>query len=154
MIEPVGMGNNETDDYDELVAEIQNLTEAIEELRLEIEELQASRYDAPDYSVITIGSYESHQEWSEDGNSTVIYFDFIPEYNITKDGNSITIDYIGMGVGGNIGSKIESGACINHSPQLKFVNSEGIPFSAYGGGNAMHWMAYDNVEVSKSFSSE
>ena len=29
-IEPVGTGNNETDDYDELIAEIQNLTNGIE----------------------------------------------------------------------------------------------------------------------------
>ena len=33
MIEPVGTGNNETDDYDELIAEIQNLTNEIAELR-------------------------------------------------------------------------------------------------------------------------
>ena len=83
MIEPVGMGNNETDDYDELIAEIQNLTNAIEELRLEIEEMKSSRYDAPENSTIEI-IYVDSQPGPEDNNWTLVY---TPMYNVTKNGN-------------------------------------------------------------------
>ena len=113
MIEPVGMGNNETDDYDELIAEIQNLTNAIEELRLEIEEMKSSRYDAPENSIIELRSANSYWRGDED-NWTIEY---TPWLNVTKNGNTVIIEY----VRGDSPNNVINGSCTNSNPAAMHI---------------------------------
>ena len=132
MIEPVGMGNNETDDYDELIAEIQNLTNAIEELRLEIEEMKSSRYDAPENSTIEVRLVDSY--WRAEDNWTIEY---TPWINITKNGNTVTVEYVGSSVPS--GNAYQSGTCTNANPYFRFENVDGVQIAGIYGG-AHTWL--------------
>ena len=130
MIEPVGTGNNETDDYDELIAEIQNLTNEIEELRLEIEEMKSSRYDAPENSIIELRSANSY--WRGDENWTIEY---TPWLNVTKNGNTVIIEY----VRGDSPNDVISGSCTNSNPYFQFLNVDGVQIAGIYGG-AHSWL--------------
>ena len=70
-IEPVGMNNNETDDYDELIAEIQNLTDEVNSLKSDMNNML---YDPAENS--TVSMYR--------GNNDYI--------NFTKVGNTIHVN--------------------------------------------------------------
>jgi len=130
-IEPVGTGNNETDDYDELIAEIQNLTNEIEELRLEIEEMKSSRYDAPENSIIELRSANSYWRGDED-NWTIEY---TPWLNVTKNGNTVIIEY----VRGDSPNDVISGSCTNSNPYFQFLNVDGVQIAGIYGG-AHSWL--------------
>ncbi len=113
-IEPVGMGdnggndtiyyyyNNDTyyvngTDYLELISQVENLTVEVEELTIEVEELtevleemQSSKYDVPENSSISI--YYSTIKFDDDG---IEYLHTIPQFEIIKSGNTLTIEYMG-----------------------------------------------------------
>ena len=79
-IEPVGTGNNDTEDYDELITEIANLTDQIEELNEQIEvlsndlqSLEYYQYNPSDNSTISIYRYYNEE--------------LILLFNVTKNGN-------------------------------------------------------------------
>ena len=137
MIEPVGMGNNETDDYDELIAEIQNLTNAIEELRLEIEEMKSSRYDAPENSTIEIRSVNSKQ----DPDTGDWYLEYKPQYNITKNGNTVMVEFVGPLTASVIpnGTTVDW-TCTSGGPFIRFENVDGVAIASYYGG-VNYWLA-------------
>jgi hypothetical protein len=80
MIEPVGMGNNETDDYDELVSEIANLTDRIEELNEQIDVLSED-----------LQSLETYRYNPEENSNITIPLSHNISMNITKMGNTIHI---------------------------------------------------------------
>ena len=119
-IEPVGTGDNggnETNNYNEtnhyfynndtyyvngtdyleLISQVENLTAEVEDLTIEVEELtevleemQSSKYDVPENSSISI--YYSTTKFDDDGQE---YLHTIPQFEIIKSGNTLTIEYMG-----------------------------------------------------------
>ena len=130
MIEPVGTGNNETDDYDELIAEIQNLTNEIAELRLEIEEMKSSRYDAPENSNFTINDYD---EWYGEGDQ--LNWKITPMYRYIKEGHTLIIEYLGpepSGYNTNWDFNETELYCYDHFPYLDVYNADGVIIDSLG----------------------
>lgn len=121
---------NETN-YLELISAIEVLTDEVEKLRMEIEEMKSSGYDAPENSTIEIKNSNSKQddngEW---------YIEIMPQYNITKNGNTVTVVYVGPQ---NSGSPL-SGTCTSANPFFRFENADGVPIAAIAGGRD-DWLA-------------
>ncbi len=153
-IEPVGTGDNggnETNnyyynndtyyvnstDYIELISQVENLTVEIEKLRMEIEEMKSSGYDAPDNSTIELKSISSITNQSGgNGWETVLK----PYMNITKNGNTVTVEYVGTPPTFAI-----NGTCAGFHTHFEFQNVEGVSIAAINGG-AHNWLARD-IEV-------
>ena len=116
---------NGTANYDELIGEIQNLTDEIEELRLEIEELQASEYQPPENSNFTINDYDDM--YDEDGNK---YWKITPQYRYIKEGHTLIIEYLGSAPNPNIHPNWFFNEtelyCGDHFPSLAVYSSEGV----------------------------
>ncbi|MDP6587223.1 MAG: hypothetical protein QF535_21415 [Anaerolineales bacterium] len=143
MIEPVGTGNNETDDYDELIAEIQNLTNEIAKLRLEIEinraelEKLGAGYDVPENSTIKIQTVNSFQ----DVDTGDWYLEYKPQYNITKNGNTVTVEFVGSFTATPQNETTGDWTCTSGGPYIiRFENVDGVAIASYYGG-AYNWLA-------------
>ena len=76
-IEPVGMNNNETNDYDELISEIQNLTAEVNSLKSDMNDML---YDPAEYSNISLKTGYTNPLVSGDGWNTL---------NFSKMGNTL-----------------------------------------------------------------
>lgn len=127
-IEPVGTGDNggnETNnyyynndtyyvngtDYLELISQVENLTAEVEALRLEIEEMQSSKYDVPENSSILIDRFS--------------YRDF----EIIKTGNIVTLEYRGAQAFPNLFNTSAPRNCTHQDyswPSIIFSNVDGI----------------------------
>ena len=140
-IEPVGTGDNggnETNNYNEtnhyyynndtyyvngtdyleLISQVENLTAEVEALRLEIEEMQSSKYDVPENSSITINDYNYY--YDEDDQKQI---KLTPKYEIIKSGNTITIEYLGPRTSSSHFLSTERN-CTDAYFGLTFVNGE------------------------------
>jgi|5B_taG_2_1085324.scaffolds.fasta_scaffold02266_2 hypothetical protein len=150
-IEPVGTGDNggnETNnyyynndtyyvngtDYLELISQVENLTVEVEKLRMEIKEMQSSGYDAPDNSTIEIKSVSSITNQSG-GNGWETRL--TPEMNITKNGNTVTVEFVGTPP---TSASLVNGTCRAFSPYFEFQNVEGVTIAGIYGG-AHEWLA-------------
>jgi len=160
-IEPVGTGDNggnETNNYNEtnhyyynndtyyvngtdyleLISQVENLTAEVEALRLEIEEMQSSKYDIPENSSIWI-HYNSYEENRD--------------YEIIKNGSTITIEYRGDILNNpNYWNATYPRNCTTFTPGFDFYNVDGVMIkSVHPGSNLWHdeggefWM--DGVEI-------
>ena len=134
-IEPVGMGDNgdnETNNYNEtnhyyynndtyyanstdyleLISQVENLTAEVEALRLEIEEMQSSKYDVPENSSILIDRFNSR------------------DFEIVKTGNIITLEYRGVALTSNyFNTSAELRNCTHPDytwPSLILSNGDGV----------------------------
>ena len=150
-IEPVGTGDNgsnETNhyyynnntyyvngtDYLELISQVENLTVEVERLRMEIEEMKSSRYDAPDNGTIEIKSISSITNQSGgNGWETVIK----PWLNITKNGNTVTVEYVGTPP---TSGSLVNGTCRAYGYYFDFQNVEGVSIAVISGG-AHEWLS-------------
>jgi hypothetical protein len=83
-ISPVGTDDG-GEDYDELVAEIQNLTEEIERLREDIQSLEVYQYNPPEESTL-------HFRQFTEGNYIIVW-------TAVKSGNNVTVFYEGQSGG-------------------------------------------------------
>ena len=90
ILEPVGTNGNETVSYDELIAEIANLTEQIEELNNQIavlsddlQSLEYYQYNPPENSTIYVYGFNA------DNDSKFV------RYIVTKTGNLVHVEYTG-----------------------------------------------------------
>ena len=129
-IEPVGTNNNETEDYNALIGELQNLTDEIEELRLEIEDLQASEYQAPENSNFTINDYDD--VYDGDGNRI---WKVTPDIRYTKEGNTLIIEYLGpepSAYGTSWDFNETELYCKDHFPYLVVYNADGVVIDSIG----------------------
>lgn len=130
-IEPVGTNNNETDDYNVLIGEIQNLTDEIEELRLEIEDLQASEYQAPENSNFTINDY---QQWYGSGDQ--LSWKITPMYKYIKEGHTLIIEYTGpepSGYNTNWDFNETELYCVDRFEPLVVYNADGVVIDSIQG---------------------
>ena len=143
-IEPVGTednGGNDTNnyyfhnndtyyvngtDYLELISQVENLTVEVEKLRMEIKEMQSSGYDAPDNSTIEIKSIRTITNQSGgNGWETIL----TPEMNITKNGNTVTVEYVGTPPTYAI-----NGTCAGFHTGFEFQNVDGVSIAKINGG--------------------
>lgn len=113
---------NETN-YLELISAIEALTDEVENLRMEIEEMKSSGYDAPENSTIEIMTVK--QESFED--EYLMWTE--PYMNITKNGNTVTLEYVGLQPYGQT-----SGNCTEYGPNIRFANVDGVTIASYYGG--------------------
>jgi len=109
-IEPVGTGNNDTEDYDELITEIANLTDQIEELNEQIEvlsndlqSLEYYQYNPSDNSTISIYRYYNEE--------------LILLFNVTKNGNVVYLESMS-------GSTWHDGLCTSGVREIIFYTSD------------------------------
>jgi len=153
-IEPVGMGDNDGNgtnnyyynndtyyvngtDYLELISQVENLTAEVEALRLEIEEMQSSKYDVPENSSIWI-HYHSYDENRD--------------YEIIKNGSTITVEYRGDNLNDYLNTTYPRN-CTTFTPELSFYNVDGVMIKSFnawsnlfsGEGDSEFWM--DGVEI-------
>tara|TARA_B100001094_G_C17922670_1_gene666731 strand:+ start:115 stop:792 length:678 start_codon:yes stop_codon:yes gene_type:complete len=137
-IEPVGNHNNETDDYDMLIGELQNLTNEIEELGLEIKELQESEYQPPENSNFTIYTYSKRY----DENNTA-YKLATPNFQFFKEGNTLIIEYAGPSQHTDYYAKQDTDLfCTDSWPSLYVYNSDGVIIEALTSANTFRDFNY------------
>ena len=162
-IEPVGTGDNggnETNNYNEtnhyyynndtyyvngtdyleLISQVENLTAEVEALRLEIEEMQSSKYNVPANSSIWI-----HDQHAENR-----------DYEIIKNGSTITVEYRGDILNNfNYWNATYPRNCTIFTPSLSFYNVDGVMIKSFHGDSTGYhlwheaygefWM--DGVEI-------
>ena len=154
-IEPVGMGDNDGNgtnnyyynndtyyvngtDYLELISQVENLTAEVEALTEVLEEMQSSKYDAPENSSIWI----HYHHYVENRDIEII-----------KNGSTITIEYRG---GDNLENYLNTTYprnCTTFTPVLSFYNVDGVMIKSFnawsnlfsGEGDSEFWM--DGVEI-------
>ena len=138
-IEPVGTHNNETHDYDILIGEIQNLTDEIDNLNEQIDilsedlqSLESYRYNPPENSSKILTSYRCMYEHNV--SKSVCKYD--EELEIIKEGNKITLVYIGARIDGgmvseDVYSNTSSINCTREAIPLTFMDSAGVTIGNY-----------------------
>ena len=165
-IEPVGTGDNggnETNnyyynndtyyvngtDYLELISQVENLTVAVEELTHEvkvltdaIEEMQSSKYDVLENSSMIIYHVVENESASQATDPRHVE----PLYEIIKEGNTITVNYLGAS-GGSVIPHSPSN-CTSVYPYLTFYGHDdeiimNIPSSI----DALSFGLHENIEV-------
>ena len=164
-IEPVGTGDNggnETNnyyynndtyyvngtDYLELISKVENLTAEVEELRLAVEdltsileEMQSSKYDVLENSSMIIYHIVENETGQGSGGARHVE----PLYGITKEGNTITVDYLGVSRGNtNPDSPVN---CSNSNPGLSFYGHDDEIIGSLHGYSPYDYILRDDVEV-------
>ena len=168
-IEPVGTGDNggnETNNYNEtnhyfynndtyyvngtdyleLISQVENLTVAVEELTHEVkvltdvlEEMQSSKYEVLENSSMIIYHIVEN---NTDGDTRHVE----PLYEIIKEGNIITVNYVGYSRGSVIPNSPSN--CTSFNPGLTFYGHDDNIISTLSGGNTpYHYVLRDDVEV-------
>ena len=157
-IEPVGTGDNggnETNNYNEtnhyyynndtyyvngtdyleLISQVENLTAEVEALRLEIEEMQSSKYNVPANSSIWI-----HDQHAENR-----------DFEIIKNGSTITVEYRGDNLNNYFNTTYPRN-CTIFTPSLNFYNVDGVMIKSFNAHSSLWHDAYgefwmDGVEI-------
>jgi hypothetical protein len=173
-IEPVGMGDNDGNettyvydnetnnyysdndnyyvngtDYLELISQVENLTVAVEDLTHEVkvltdvlEEMQSSKYDVSENSSMII----YHLVENVSGQSSGEEYHVEPLYGITKEGNTITVDYLGVSKG-----SVEANSpmnCTSSGLGLTFYGHDGLQFPVvWGSVRELSFGLNEDIEV-------
>jgi hypothetical protein len=171
-IEPVGTGDNggnETNNYNEtnhyfynndtyyvngtdyleLISQVENLTVAVEELTHEVkvltdvlEEMQSSKYEVLENSSMII----YHIVENESAGQATDPRHIEPLYQITKEGNTITVEYLGASRGSVIANSPSN--CTSFNPDLSFYGHDDDLIATLSGGNTPYeYILRDDVEV-------
>jgi len=140
--------NNETyfvnaTDYFELVSHVENLTTEVKALRLAIEEMQSSKYDVAENSTMIIYHVVENVSGQSSGGERHVE----PLYGITKEGNTITVEYLGVSKG-NVEANSPAN-CTSHGPGLTFYGHDDnvITSITTGSIDALSFGLNENVEV-------
>mgnify|MGYP001178952126 CR=1 FL=1 len=121
---------NETN-YLELISAIEVLTDEVEKLRMEIEEMKSSGYDAPENSTIELKSTRTRNDGQGDG----WYYVLEPWINITKNGNTVTVEYVGSDLPSTDDAYLNGTCTGNTGPMFTFANVDGAKIASYHGND-------------------
>ena len=138
-IEPVGIGDNDGNEtnnyyynndtyyvngtyYLELISQVENLTAEVEALRLEIEEMQSSKYDVPENSSIWLKRFNYR------------------DVEIVKNGNIVMLEYRGVQAPNNYLNTSSPRNCTHPDynwPSLRFSNGDGVEIMSLAQTNTL-----------------
>tara|TARA_B100000579_G_scaffold64237_1_gene47483 strand:- start:285 stop:998 length:714 start_codon:yes stop_codon:yes gene_type:complete len=158
-IEPVGTDNNETEDYDELISKIANLTNQIENLNEQInilsedlQSLESYRYNPPENSSKVLSGWSCRWVGGPENNTSIQECGFFEVVEIIKEGNKITIIYLGERADTYPNNEDTYGPnatanCTSQGLPITFMNAEGTTIGNYPYSQGRYFRSDSSWEV-------
>jgi len=158
-IEPVGNHNNETENYDDLISKIANLTNQIENLNEQInilsddlQSLEYYRYNPSENSSKVLSGWSCRWVEGPENNTSIQECGFSEVVEIIKEGNKITIVYLGERADAYPNNEDTYGPnaianCTSQGLPITFMNAEGTTIGSYPYSQGRYFRADSSWDV-------